>query len=402
MQNEWAGEKKPSMKRRCEPHDYCERGIYMITIATERRLPLFGVLRGNADIKEGELSPHVEFSPLGERVRACWLDIARHYPAVEPMKLCIMPDHIHGVLFVHERLERHLGHIINGFKAGCRKAARELGVIAAAMPQPTGHQDGAAGSLGGSSKGSSGASQAVLSSASSGSSSASPGPSSASSGSSSAFGSVRYAAALPQPQSLPQQGQQQRDPSHPAHGVLWEPGYHDRILRHKGQLGSMFAYMDDNPRRLLLKRQHPKFFTRLGTVTVANTPMQAIGNRLLLDHPLKVQVQCSRSLSIDEIAMQKEAILHEGAQGSVLVSPCISPGEQQIASAALSEGIPLIVLLLNGFSPFYKPSPRYLKACTEGRLLMLAPFPFQNEKIEDMRERCLQLNAYAMEICKDE
>ena len=52
--------------------------------------------------------------------------------------------------------------------------------------------------------------------------------------------------------------------------------------------------------------------------------------------------------------------------------------------------------------PSSYPAPRYLEACAEGRLLMLAPFPYQNEKLQNMRQRCLQLNAYAMEICKDE
>ena len=326
---QWAGEKKPSMKRRCEVRDYCERGIYMVTLATEGRQPVLGVLKGDPAIKDGDLAPHVELSPLGERVRDCWLDIVRHSPTIEPMKLCVMPDHIHGILFVHERQERHLGHVINGFKIGCRKAARELGVITAAMPQ-------------------------------------------------------------------------QKPSSHPAHGMLWEPGYNDRILLRKGQLERMFAYLDDNPRRLLLKRQHPEYFTCLGTLTVANLPMQAMGNRFLLDYPVKLQVQCSRSLSPDEIEKRKDMFLQEGHNGAILVSPCISPGEKQITTAALAQSIPLIVFLLNGFPPFFKPAPRYLEACAEGRLLMLAPFPYQNEKLQNMRQRCLQLNAYAMEICKDE
>ncbi|MBQ7663340.1 MAG: hypothetical protein IKO17_06045 [Prevotella sp.] len=62
--------------------------------------------------------------------------------------------------------------------------------------------------------------------------------------------------------------------------------------------------------------------------------------------------------------------------------------------------LPLIVLLLKGFPPFFKPQPRYLMACAEGRLLMLSPYPWQNEKIEYMRQRCLRLNDMAAEICK--
>ena len=66
----------------------------------------------------------------------------------------------------------------------------------------------------------------------------------------------------------------------------------------------------------------------------------------------------------------------------------------------MAAGVPLIVLLLKGFSPYFKPQPRYLEACAEGRLLMLAPYPFQNERLTDMRRRCLHLNDLAAAICQ--
>lgn len=324
----YAGPKKPSMKRRLEGYNYLDRGIYMITMAIEGRKPLLGQLAGNPDIKEGDNAPHIILSTLGEKIRECWFSIQAFHPPIEVMKLCIMPDHIHGILFVHERIEKHLGHIINGFKIGCRKAAKTLGTIP-------------------------------------------------------------YTEAPPQ------------STKHPTTGLLWEPGYNDRILLHKGQLQRMFAYLDDNPRRLLMKRQHPEFFTQLGTLSVVGIKMQALGNRFLLDNPMKIQVQCSRHLYPQEIEQKKATMLGEAeADGAVLVSPCISPGEQAIATAAMEKGIPLIVLLLNGLSPFFKPKPRYMEACAEGRLLILAPYPYQNEKITNMRQRCLQLNAIAAEICK--
>ena len=68
----------------------------------------------------------------------------------------------------------------------------------------------------------------------------------------------------------------------------------------------------------------------------------------------------------------------------------------------MEAGIPLIVLLLKGFPPYFKPQPRYLKACAEGRLLMLAPYPYQNEKLTNMRVLCLHLNELAAQICQGE
>ena len=352
---EWSKqqEKKPSMKRRCDEHDYTQRGIYMITITTEGRLPLFGTLKGDPLATTGNDKPHIVLSPLGERVKACWLDIPAHYPEVSVIKLCIMPDHIHGVLFVKESMPHHLGTIINGFKSGTRKAARELGVITATAT----------------------ATATV-------SPSTQPAP-------------VRYTEASPQ-SPLPQS-----TTPHPHHalGVLWEQGYNDRILLQEGQLQRMLNYLDDNPRRLLLKQAHPQYFKPLGKLTIAGQDMEAMGNTALLDHPVKLQVQCSRHLYPNEIEQRKQHFLNAAQQGAVIVSPCISPGEKQIATAILEARLPLVVLLLKGFPPFFKPQPHYLAACAEGRLLMLSPFPWQNEKIENMRQRCLQLNDLAAKIC---
>ena len=62
----------------------------------------------------------------------------------------------------------------------------------------------------------------------------------------------------------------------------------------------------------------------------------AIGNHYLLDRPLKRQVQISRTVSRDELADRKEELLYAAVHGAVLVSPCISSGEKEIARAALA------------------------------------------------------------------
>jgi REP element-mobilizing transposase RayT len=63
---------------------------------------------------------------------------------VKPLKLCIMPDHIHGLLFVKQDIGYHLGRIIWGFKVGTNQAARLLGLLpvpyTAELPQSTGQR----------------------------------------------------------------------------------------------------------------------------------------------------------------------------------------------------------------------------------------------------------------------
>ena len=375
----YGGEKKPTMKRRCTEHDYYDRSIYMITMATEGRRQLFGQIEGNSNCEKEAVS--VKLSAMGERVKECWDSIADYYPQVEPMKLCIMPDHIHGLLFVHEKMNSHLGKVIAGFKTGTRKAARELGILPALIAQDTEQTAGQPTTT---------AEQPTATAEQPTATAGQP----ATAGLSAA---VPYTALPAQSAATPSR----HTAAGRAHGTLWEPNYHDRLLRGRSQLQRMITYMDENPYRRWIKQQHPEYFTRMATLTVANYAMQAMGNRFLLDNPAKIQIQCSRSLTPAEIESRKTAILDQAQkEKSVLVSPCISPGEQAITTAAMTAGIPLIVLLVKGFPPYFKPQPKYIEACATGLLLMISPFAWQNEKLIDMRQRCLLLNSIAAEISK--
>ena len=77
-------------------------------------------------------------------------------------------------------------------------------------------------------------------------------------------------------------------------------GYNDKLLR-SGQLEKWLHYLEDNTRRLLMKREHPDLFRVQRKVSVAGTTFSALGNRFLLNRPVKRQVQCSRRLSESEI-----------------------------------------------------------------------------------------------------
>ncbi len=122
----FAGEKKPSMLRRRVGHDYEQRCIYLVTMTVEGRRPLLGRLVGDAGAKEGSPdAPHIELSPLGKQVREMWEAISDYYPEVRVLATMVMPDHLHGILFVERPMAHPLGIVIKGFKAGCNKAYRQ-------------------------------------------------------------------------------------------------------------------------------------------------------------------------------------------------------------------------------------------------------------------------------------
>ena len=335
-QKAFAGDKKPSMQRRCVGHDYTKRQIYMVTMVTEGRLPLFGKVVGHSDAPEGSSDePRTELSELGLRIEREWWGIPDYYPQVEILALKMMPDHLHGILFVKEKMEKDLSRIVRGFKTGCNRAYREL------------------------------------------------------------FPFVQYVATQSQ-----QTGQQQTRHNDRYHGLLFAPGFNDKLLLRQGQLQRWLDYLHDNPRRLLMKREHPDLFRVQHGLMVGNQQFSAIGNRFLLDRPVRLQVQCSRRLTDEEIAAKQAWWLSQARQGAVLVSPSISKGEKQVMRTAFNEGLPLIILQENGFTDLAKPGGQRMEACQRGQLLLLAPWEHHNERFTIRRDQCLSLNDMAKKICE--
>ena len=307
----WAGQAVPSMKRRRVGHDYQGRCIYMITLVVEGRQRLLGHVTGG-DSSEALMFP----SDLGHAVLNELDNIHRHYPAIKVIARQLMPDHLHVILFVQERIPHHLGRVISGYKGGCNRIYRELCGL-----------DGQAS--------------------------------------------------------------------------LWEEGFNDRILEGKGHLQRMMDYLADNPRRLAIKQQHPRYFQVQRNVTVGNYTFAALGNTFLLEAPSRLQVQCTRSLTEEQIAVAREHFLEEARNGAVLVSPSISNGEKAVMRAAFDEGLPTIILQENGFTELAKPGGRRFDACAQGRLLLLAPWEHHNTREAIERCQCLSLNDMAAAIATE-
>ena len=360
-QKAFAGPKKPSMQRRCLDHDYTARQMYMITMVTEGRRPVFGQVVGRSDAPEGSADePRIILSELGQRVEACWHEIAARHPEIQLIALQMMPDHLHGILFVTRQMEKPLGKVLLGFKQGCNKAYREL--LAARDTSTT------------------------------------PAPSPAVPSPAVPSPSVPSVAVLQQ-QTL-QTHRPQLRPYDRHHGYLFAPNYNDKLLLRQGQLERWLHYLRDNPRRLLMKREHPDLFRVQRGLMVGNQQCSAIGNRFLLNRPVRLQVQCSRRLTDEQIEAQVQHFLSLARQGAVLVSPSISKGEKRIMRAAFDEGLPLIVLQENGFTDLAKPGGQRMEACARGQLLLLAPWEHHNERISISRAKCMALNDLAKLICE--
>jgi len=182
---------------------------------------------------------------------------------------------------------------------------------------------------------------------------------------------------------------------------LFESGYNDKILLHEGQLDNWKAYLDDNPRRLLVKRQNPDLFTVLHDMKVAGHHCQVVGNRFLLDIPDKMAVIVHRRYTDEENARLREEWLACGERGGVLVSAAISQKEKEVLREAMNSGYRIILLRENGFPKLYKPSGESFDACSEGLLLQISPWEYHMEKKTITRAQCLELNEMAERIAEN-
>lgn len=343
----WMRDTIHSMARRCRNWDYFGKGVYLVTIVlNDRSKPIFGRLRAD--------KPIVELTELGRRIESHFRRISGFTPEIEVLGLQIMPEHLHGVLRVTRRMAKPLGEQLRGFKIGATKIARELGCFAI-------------------------------------------------------------------------NGEVLKGEAARGRG-LFADGFTDTILFDEAAIENGLAYVADNPRRLWVKRQHPELFRVLSDIAWKSPTdsrvlrFSAIGNRELLNASRILQVQCSRRyfeykrdiqgnllkgeaprIKTPEFDEKCESLLAAAEHGVVLVSPCISHGEREIARRAHEKGAKVITLANKGFNPLYKPGGRLFDPCADGKLLMLAPinWPYiPGEKKMTRRDACT-LNRIAQLIAGD-
>ena len=125
-----ASAKSNRMLQRCWGWDYKAPCIYMITMTLANRLSMaLGrlVVDNDGNGEASKIKAHIELTAAGRAVEAQWRRMGEITPQIKPLDIVIMPDHIHGILRVTERLKRPLGQILAGFKTGSSKAATGQG-----------------------------------------------------------------------------------------------------------------------------------------------------------------------------------------------------------------------------------------------------------------------------------
>ncbi len=471
--------------QRARWHDYNEPGIYMLTLVADRRGTPFGVLE---QTPEGEI--RTQLTPLGESVRRQITELPTHAKELEVIRYVVMPDHIHVVVYVHAAMRRHLGQLVRGFKYGTTVAyLRELDArhggrhsIQGSRPSERGRKEAALarreaadepphtglqedGEMRGRwREGKEAATREAATREAARREAATREVATreaatrevarreaATREAARREAARREAADEPPHTGLQGDGEMRgrwREGGSVGSGLsaesncgrqvqvppLWSEGYHDRILTGRNQLSRMLRYVEDNPRRGWIKRQHHNLFynkrmtdieismeqarwllrqarslgvmhelvgvlvveQRLGAESSwqklewwmygvradkgkelrACLHVKTAGNNFLLDESLLIPVRMSRSTPKGEIARQKADLLQRcECEGAVIVTPGVSGGEQEVLYSVAESGFNAIHLQIEAMSDVSAPQSRLFDAMTNGHLLTIAPWP---------------------------
>ena len=186
---------------------------------------------------------------------------------------------------------------------------------------------------------------------------------------------------------------------------LFEPGYHDRIIKRPGMLENIQRYMADNPLRALMRRQLPHLLERRLHLRIGSRDYAAFGALFLLKRAEKEQVFFHRRDKATGLAteltedyrQERERLLSEAREGVVLVSPAVSTPEKLVIDTALSDGLPVIHLQKEPIAQYWKPERSRFEACARGTLLIL--YPWELDGLTTDYDRFHRLNELAAEIC---
>jgi len=76
-------------------YNYASDGAYFVTICTKNKQHFFG------EIVDGILTN----TKQAQIAKKCWFDLPNHYPNCILDKFIIMPNHVHGVIFINNKMD---------------------------------------------------------------------------------------------------------------------------------------------------------------------------------------------------------------------------------------------------------------------------------------------------------
>lgn len=405
---------KPTHRRHLPYHDYKERCIYHITLVCSDRVQVLGQIVG-----ENAQTARCALTPLGAEVAMAIKNlpvmVARYGENVQVLAAVCMPEHVHFVLYVKERMKDGLWRVIRGFKQGCNKRLRYWlekskevygngAADACEMKGGLGKSETPNGKVEGAAAESSAVAEGSAVEGSSAASGVTAEGSAVASGSSAAFGAIvdNGSDALPLGVSaFLRQLACLKSARIKEQRALFEDDFDETRLRRKGQLSAMIDYVHNNPMHRWQKQHYPQWLIPMRSIQIGDMTFDCIGNVNLLGLP-RWQVHVRRAWSEEERRRYQNECVVRARKGYVLVSPFISEHEAAVRDYCLKEGHSVIVLVNNGFSDYEQCPAKLYDYCVEGQVLVLAcgGAAHVERRIGVSRAECVRMNDTAEMICK--
>ena len=384
-------------------------GLYHITLTIPDRRPLLGTLEipdGNPDRAK------VRRTVLGNALVDCLIGIPQHHPEVQVLHFCLMPDHLHAVLYVRRTMPVGIRGVVRGFWQGVKKLGRAWSAASSIVPNDIRRncQEGR---------------QEILPN------------------------DIRRNCQEGRQEIVPndirrncQEGRQEerQEGSHEGSGDIAQQGLREetnrmeafsaglqkqigddayyrlspvfsempfiRSMGHNTQLPNTIRYLDMNPQRLATKRLKPGYFRVQREIVIGGRSYDGVGNTMLLTaetyavvHVRSLMVKAAENGDAEPLRNYKNSCVLAARKGAVMVSPFISEHEKQVMQVLLREQLPFVYLADNGFRDYYKPVEALFDACAAGRVLILSPWTYDAGKRKISRADCMALNNMAEEIC---
>ena len=386
-------------------------GLYHITLTIPDRKPLLGWL--DIPDKNPQMAK-VRRTPLGNALVDCLLSIPQHHPEVQVLHFCLMPDHLHAVIYVRRLMPIGIKGVVRGFWQAARKLGRAATVapeaVVVARPSSLAPNNIRGNDQEGNCKrGNSQEGSAEQGNDQEGNCKQGDGQE----------GSVKWS--LEQGdvrQTLQEETDRLEALSEGLRQQLGDEAYYNlaflftempfiRPMGRNTQLPNTIRYIDMNPQRLATKRLKPVFFHVQREIAIGKRSYDGVGNVALLMaqryqpvHVRSVWVKMAENGDKETLRNYKNACVMAARQGVVMVSPFISTDEKQVMQVFLQEQLPFIFLTDNGFRDYYKPSDTLFDAVAAGRVLILSPWAYDADKRHISRADCVALNGMAEEICQ--
>ena len=312
-------------------------GIYHITLTVPFRQPLLGdLIIPDNDPKQA----HVERKDLGKEIVYIIGSIHDYRPEIRLLQYCLMPDHVHFILYVQRAMPYSIKSVVRGFWQAAKKVGREYNNILSINPNDI--RDN---------KQNRDNEQRLFP----------------------IFTDVPFIRPLSR------------------HGQLDAMMQYVKLNPQRlatKRLKPEFFFVQDNV------EINGRIYSAVGNARILTLAERA---PVHVRHTMTEQARLGNPKPLTDYM---DSCYKAARQGSVMVSPFISQYERDVLDLLIREKHPVIYLADNGFRDYYKPSARLFDAVDAGNMLILSPWSYDPSKKHVSRTDCIALNSIAEEICR--